>query len=127
METELFTIDQALHWLLLNQPLITNEDVVILSDSKSGIMALGNHHTRSYSSASYQILRLADILKDNLNSLTVQWVPSHVGLSGNEKADELAREAHNLTVVTEAPLDMMEIKMKLKSTFKVFGNSDITF
>ena len=103
MGAELFAINQALHWLRLNQPLILNEDVVILSDSKSGIMALGNHRTRSYSSASNQILRLANILKDNLNSLTLQWVPSHVGLSGNEKADELAREAHNLTVVTEAP------------------------
>ena len=92
--------------------------MVILSDFKSGIMALGNHHTRSYSLASDQILRLTDILKDTLSSLTVQWVPSHVGLSGNEKADERAREAYNLTVVTEAPLDMMEIKMKLKSTLK---------
>ena len=118
MGAELFAINQALHWLLLNQPLIANEDVVILSDSKSGIMALGNHQTRSYSSASNQILRLADILNDILSSLTVQWVLSHMGLSGNEKADELAREAHNLTVVTEAPLDMMEIKMNLKATLK---------
>ena len=41
-----------------------------------------------------------------------------MGLAGNEKADALAKAAHNLSVTTEAPLDPSEMKMKLKSTCK---------
>ena len=118
MGAEIFAINRALHWLLLNQPLIQGQDVVILSDSKSGIMALQNHHHRSYSFATNQILNLASILKDNEVNLAIQWIPSHVGLAGNEKADALAKAAHNLPRITEAPLDPMEMKTKLKAVCK---------
>ena len=115
MGAELFAIMKAMTWLLFG-PLSQNQDVVILSDSKSGIMALENHHKRSYSFLVNQIVNLANILRDIVSSLTIQWVPSHVGLSGNEKADELAKMAHDLTDMTDAPLDIMEIKNKIRST-----------
>ena len=118
MGVELFAINQVLHWLILNQPITVNQDVVILTDSMSGMRALGNHHKRSYSSASNQIVSLANILKDNLKSLTIQWVPSHVGVCGNEKADDLAKSAHTLPRLTDAPLDILEMKAKLKATLK---------
>ncbi|CAL4146014.1 unnamed protein product, partial [Meganyctiphanes norvegica] len=113
---ELFAINRALHWLVLNQPLIQNQEVVILTDSLSGIMALENHHHRSYSTITNQILNVANILKESTANLTIQWVPSHVGLTGNEKADSLAKEAHNLVSETEAALDPKEMNNRLKST-----------
>ena len=118
MGAELFAINRVMYWLLLNQPLIQGQDVVILSDSKSGIMALQNRHHRSYSFATNQILNLASILQDNEVNLVIQWIPSHVGLAGNEKADALAKAAHNLPRITAAPLDPMEMKTKLKNTSK---------
>ena len=89
MGAELFAINRTLHWLILNQPLIQGQDIVILSDSKSGIMALKNHHHKSYSFATNQILNLAYILKDSDVKLTIQWIPSHVGIAGNERADAM--------------------------------------
>ena len=68
MGAELFALKKVMDWLLLNQPLILNQDVVILSDSKSGIMALENHHKWSYSSITNQIWNLASILKDSMSS-----------------------------------------------------------
>ena len=118
MGAELFAISRSLHWLILNQPLIQGQNVVILSDSRSGIMALENHHSRSYSFLTNQIKNLAHILLDSEVNLTIQWVPSHVGVPGNEMADGLAREAHNLpdADVTVAPLDPSEMKSRLKTT-----------
>ena len=116
MGAELFAIGRALHWLILNQPLMEDQDVVVLTDSKSGIMALQNQHRRSYSHTTNQILSLAKMLKDCNINLTIQWIPSHVGLPGNEKADELAKLAHNHQGITQAPLDPREMKICLKTT-----------
>ena len=118
MGAELFAIKQVLHWLILNQPLIQSQSVVILTDSMSGIMALESHRKRSCSYTTNQILNLAHILKDSEVKLTISWVPSHVGLMGNERAGELAKAAHNLPTLTKAPLDPMEMKSKTKATRK---------
>ena len=115
MGAELLAINITLHWLILNQSLTQGQEIVILSDSKSGIMALENHHHRSYSFITNQILNLAHILKDNDVKLTIQWIPSHVGLVGNEKADALAKAAHNLPNTTEVPLDPKEMKTEIKN------------
>ena len=118
MGAELFAIKQVLNWLILNQPLIQSQSVVILTDSRSGIMALESHRKRSCSYTTNQILNLADILRDSEVKLTIQWVPSHVGLMGNERADELAKAAHNMPTTIKAPLDPMEMKSKTKATRK---------
>ena len=116
MGAELFAINQSLHWLLLNQPLIQHLGVVILTDSRSGIQALESHRQKSCSFTTNQMLNLAHILKDSEVNLTIQWIPSHVGLMGNERADELVKSAHDLTLLTNAPLDPTEMKLKIKST-----------
>ena len=108
MGAELYAISQALHWLALNQPLLTNRKVVVLSDSKSGIMAIGNTLARSYSFLTNKIRNLANILEDI--ELTLQWIPSHVGLEHNEHVDLLAKAAHDSPDMISIPLDKMEIK-----------------
>ena len=42
--------------------------------------------------------------------LTIQWIPSHVGVQGNEHVDGLAGEAHALVEATSSPLDQCEAK-----------------
>ena len=108
MGAELYAISRALHWLVLHQPLLTISKVVILSDSKSGIMAVNNTTTRSYSYLTNQIRNLANILEEI--ELTIQFIPSHVGIEGNEHVDLLAKSAHNSLEMIPIPLYKKEIK-----------------
>ena len=70
---------------------------VICSDSKSVLQAISNvvdpsHHV------------IADIQRkiDDLPDVTLLWIPGHCNILGNEKADQLAKNSLNKTVV--APL-----------------------
>ncbi|GFS97520.1 RNase H domain-containing protein [Trichonephila clavipes] len=80
---------------------------VILTDSRSSIPHLSNWLSIG-DSTSRSILHLFQQLCD-LHPIHLQWVPSYVGLPGNEIADDLAKAA------TSDPVDL-EDHMVLTST-----------
>ncbi|KAL4104062.1 hypothetical protein QTP88_019375 [Uroleucon formosanum] len=62
--------------------------VLILSDSMSAVTSIANVHTKCNLAQSIQnIILLTD------KSIKLMWVPSHIGIPGNELADELAMKA----------------------------------
>ena len=73
-------------------------NVVIFSDSMSALQALDSPDPGP----------MIQALKTSLKNLTskapttLQWVPAHVGLSGNERADHLAKEGSKLHQPTVA-------------------------
>ena len=63
---------------------------VVLSDSKSGLQALQQQHP------SDNINLLGDIREVASRMATpplLAWIPSHIGIEGNETADRAARQA----------------------------------
>ena len=84
---ELVAILEALHFLLLKPPI----SAVIFSDSLSSIQSLDSDpessplHLEIYY-CFYQLWCLGV-------PITLCWIPSHIGVSGNEIADRLAKEA----------------------------------
>ena len=56
--------------------------------------------------------RLLD-LADRGTHTSLQWVPGHAGLPGNELADEIAREAANLEQ-HDVPIDLPSAKARLR-------------
>ena len=73
----------------------TDEKVIILSDSKAAIQAVinagrrGKARTRDLAHLGQQLRRRQDLYgQDNV---AVGWVKAHVGIEGNERADEMAK------------------------------------
>ena len=97
--TELAAIEDC---LLLLKTSYQGEDssIVILSDSLSAIQCLSNRNNAYHNRDIYRILSLISEFKDQGQQVTLVWVPAHVGIPGNEKADSLAKNA-----TTKAQID----------------------
>ena len=79
-------------------------NIVICSDSKSVLQALGNTCNPTH----YIISQIQDLTSETHN-ITFLWIPGHANIPGNEKADELAKQAltfpETQTLITKYPAD----------------------
>ena len=73
----------------------TEEKVIILSDSKAAIQAVinagrrGKARTRDLAHLGQQIRYRQDLYGQN--NVAVGWVKAHVGIAGNERADQMVK------------------------------------
>ena len=110
MGAELFAIDKGMIWILFHQEILTTNKIVLLTDSRAGIEAIRNPKPKHQSHIIDAIKRKAQLLADSNMDITIQWLPSHVGLEGNEEVDTIAKSAHTNPQETEAEIDISEAK-----------------
>ena len=101
-QAELLALSQALRWLVRNPA----SSVTIYSDSQSGLKALS-----SSSNTNHFVNDCHKSLDDLENAVSVQfvWVKAHVGVIGNEQADEAAKAAsvqHSASSYNAFPLSL---------------------
>lgn len=97
---EAIAIREALDALLYVQP----QPTVILTDSRATLSRLQNSDDEITHTALTTLRRLQTLgFKINF-----QWIPSHIGISGNEAADRLAAEAHCEIPSLVSPTDPRE-------------------
>lgn len=107
-ESELVAILLAISWLAENPPF----QFVILSDSLSALQAIeGDKLSKLVCEIRYQIF----MLQNKGINVEFAWIPGHVGLRGNEVADQLAKEAlsHENVELTISP-EMADILKDMK-------------
>ncbi|GIY41486.1 uncharacterized protein CDAR_206861 [Caerostris darwini] len=103
---ELTAIDQAIDYTSANNL----SAVKIITDARSVLLALQNPN-----SLDPDINRVNKKLRNSEGRIQLFWIKAHVGLAGNEKADDYAKEATNIPGVNIiTPITINAIKSFLK-------------
>src|SRR5271156_12170 len=110
---ELRGIKLVVNWLLRKE---VRGDVVIFTDSKSAIQALlTNRKVAEVRKDCWDILSLTSQRYQTTKSeIILQWVPSHMGILGNEHVDRLAGEARERPRVGRQYAEFGEIQKEIK-------------
>jgi ribonuclease HI len=90
--------------------------IVVLTDSLSSLMALQSDSDSSREDMIREIGVVVHQLITKGTRVTLQWIPSHVGVAGNEVVDRLAKEAARGIDATDVNirLSYSDIKCRLK-------------
>jgi ribonuclease HI len=108
--SELYAIYISLSFLV-KQP----GSYLILSDSLSSLHAIRQPHATKH----YLVSRILSIVTTlPRGKFTLAWVPSHMGIYGNERADEVAKSALQLQTITAAPLSYSDLCRVLSAHYR---------
>jgi ribonuclease HI len=85
---EVTAIEQVLSYVFNLEE--TTDEICIFTDSKSAVQAISASTANPVSPPCLRARNLASCLKSSGTKITLAWIPSHIGVPGNEKADQLA-------------------------------------
>ena len=88
---------------------------VICTDSLSAINSILNVHKKSQHSFAKQI---ASLLQEIQDRVVLIWVPSHVGIAGNELVDKGAKEAMSISPIPGVKSPYPDFRLTLKSAIE---------
>lgn len=86
-KAELFAIYYALLYI---SSVYSKQKIYLYSDSMSSIASLKSGHSASNP---FLLQALVELVSASQLNVTVVWVPSHIGISGNEEVDRVANQA----------------------------------
>ena len=117
-EAEIIAIEASLHHLSSVFTLFPQkiQNTVVLSDSKTTLETLSSNILTSSSICSLAT-EINDFMTENGIQLYLQWIPSHIDIPGNEKADLLAKKGANLPQPT-IPSSLKTAKQMIKDNLK---------
>ncbi|MEL6802231.1 MAG: reverse transcriptase domain-containing protein, partial [Bacteroidota bacterium] len=95
LQTELMAIKQALH-------LSSNTDkqtIIIHTDSLAAVQTLKMHKHKNNINLITNIMAYAMQLTNRHKRVVINWIPSHIGIHGNEEADNLAKSSLNSNII----------------------------
>ena len=124
-QTSIFTAElAAIRKALQLHQNCTNENVVIFSDSLSALQAIQNKSDKNRQELLHQIYSAYNTLTKSKNVIYFVWVPSHIGLLGNEKADQSAKAGLSHHNKIDIPYSKTEVKSTIHSiTTKKYNKS----
>ncbi|MCP4271485.1 MAG: reverse transcriptase-like protein, partial [Gammaproteobacteria bacterium] len=95
----------------------TPQDIVIFTDSKSALQALENLQLNTCDDINHLVKAIHNLLSSYDIQITLQWIPGHSNIKGNEHADKLAKAGARKDQV-DKPCDNNTLKQILKNNFK---------
>ena len=103
---ELYAIHEALLWAI-QSPL---QKFAVYTDSLSSVRLLMNSGATLRNTYRSLICTHFSTIKNQGKTLTIEWVPAHRGIPGNDTSDTAAKEAHSLPFITIPALPTQDIK-----------------
>ena len=97
--------------LYIKNLLLNNKKLLICSDSKAALSAIRGTNCKKRYKLLTEIRELIHDITTASNSISFYWIPSHIGITSNEKVDNYAKKAANnydITPITSLPLDYHE-------------------
>jgi ribonuclease HI len=88
------------------------EEFAIVSDSLSAVLSIQDIYTRNS-----HVQKIHDQLKSTNKKFTLIWIPSHIGISGNEEADRNAKNTNNLEIINKQ-LNKLDLKALMKNRIR---------
>ena len=92
-------------------------EIRLCTDSRACLQILNRGASAQTESLPAAIWSHLTALSADSKNITLQWVPGHAGITGNETADTIANQARHLTQA-EIPLDLANAKVAIKRTIK---------
>ena len=86
-----------------------SERILICTDSLSACMALESHNPETDG--------IRDLLRNHKETITIQWIPGHADVPGNDMADSVAKGA-SMMLDQPRPISFRSACMVVKSTFQ---------
>ena len=101
---------------------------LLLSDSYSSLIALGGSHVDQ--DTIYKYLNTYSTLTNSCKTIILCWIPGHVGITGNETADRVAKAAlsHPISPVKVSVIDFLPCaKLPMRKEWQEIWNCcDVT-
>nr|XP_027208601.1 uncharacterized protein LOC113802257 [Penaeus vannamei] len=114
LQAELFAIRSALTYALF----CTKSTVCIFTDSLSAIHTLQNRaHLDNVYLATSTLFKLQQLTQQG-KKVRIMWIPSHVGLEGNDRVDSAAKSSLHQTHIQPIKPSISQIKNRAKITAK---------
>ncbi|XP_064482984.1 uncharacterized protein LOC135395825 [Ornithodoros turicata] len=110
-ESELFATQTVLNHIAGSAP----GSWTVFTDSKAALEVLVNYCSRTIGGLDTMIVATYNRLLSSGHSLCFQWVPSHIGLHGNTRADALARRAHGEVTFNNCLLPLSATACRLQT------------
>jgi ribonuclease HI/endonuclease/exonuclease/phosphatase family metal-dependent hydrolase len=108
---ELIAIKEAVKWIIKQEKeKPQNKEYAIFSDSKSSLESITSGHSKSRPNL---LIDVIELLNNSNSKIHIVYIPSHVGIHGNETVDRLAKAA------LDHPDVDMHVSMETEESFKL--------
>ena len=94
-DAELFGILEAFRIAVKEEKKNSYTSLTIFSDSQAAFLRLQDDKIGPEQTLAAETIRIAEKLTDKGIQIFIRWVPSHINVEGNKKADFLAKKAAN--------------------------------
>jgi ribonuclease HI len=111
---EMIAVLKALEIVTENPP----DKVLILTDSLSTIQGLDSEEDCSRPDITSEILQATTCLNHNGCAVMLAWIPAHIGIRGNERADREANKGRKTKCKIDTGLGKTEAKSGIKKILK---------